>query len=103
MDERWYPSARDLLLVPTKYDQANSTNATAAIFRTAMLKLFGCLLRCRMQNYADYDVVVLICGGIGVTPMASILSHNVNMFENSKCKCCGTVSMTSWHGASAVH
>ena len=44
-----------------------------------------------MQNYRDYDVVVLVCGGIGVTPMASILGHQLNKIRKNTCKTCGTV------------
>ena len=88
------------ILVLTKHDLADrNVTAYLASFNDNATKSSICAnnpLQCRSQNYADYDVVVLICGGIGVTPMASILSHNVNMFEKNKCKCCGTVSVRGY-------
>ena len=92
--------ARSYILVLTKHDLADrNVTAYLASFNDNATQSSICAnnpLQCRSQNYADYDVVVLICGGIGVTPMASILSHNVNMFEKNKCKCCGTVSVRGY-------
>ena len=35
------------------------------------------------QTWWDYEVVVLVAGGIGVTPFASILRDMVNRLQNS--------------------
>lgn len=43
------------------------------------------------QNYNDYDVVVLVCGGIGITPMASILGNQIKKIKKHMCKTCGEV------------
>ena len=44
----------------------------------------------------DYEVVVLVGAGIGVTPFASVLADLVNRLESKKCKLCGEVrSMTA--------
>ncbi len=39
----------------------------------------------------DYDVLVLIAGGIGVTPMVSILRHLVHQLGAHRCAHCNKV------------
>lgn len=47
-----------------------------------------CPCRCWPQ---DYEVVVMVGAGIGVTPFASVLADLVNRLESKKCKLCGEV------------
>lgn len=39
----------------------------------------------------DYEVVVLVGAGIGVTPFASVLADLVHRMELHKCRLCGEV------------
>lgn len=47
------------------------------------------------QEYLKYDTVVMIGGGIGVTPFASILRDTALRLKESQCKGCGMVNYTS--------
>lgn len=48
----------------------------------------------------DYEVVVLVGAGIGVTPFASVLADMVNKLESGNtCEECGHVTHTMGHGA----
>ena len=42
--------------------------------------------------WQDYEVVVLVGGGIGVTPFASVLADLVNRLNSNKCKMCKQVA-----------
>ena len=39
----------------------------------------------------DYEIVLLVGAGIGVTPFASVLADLVNRMESHKCRLCGEV------------
>ncbi|ETV78069.1 hypothetical protein H257_08280 [Aphanomyces astaci] len=45
------------------------------------------------MEYANYSTVVLIGGGIGVTPFASILKHLLHVWEQHRCPICGSVQL----------
>jgi len=45
------------------------------------------------QRYDDYEVLVLVAAGIGVTPMASILRHLTRSAEAHRCRHCHKVSL----------
>lgn len=48
----------------------------------------------------DYEVVVLVGAGIGVTPFASVLADMVNKLESGVCSDCGNVQhVTAGSGA----
>ncbi len=42
----------------------------------------------------DYEVVLMVGAGIGVTPFASVLGDLVNRLETKKCKLCNRVRAT---------
>ena len=46
----------------------------------------------------DYEVVVLVGAGIGVTPFASVLADMVNKMEGSVCRTCGDVQENAGAG-----
>lgn len=43
------------------------------------------------QLYQDYDVLLLVAGGIGATPFASILAHVAAQMDVHRCNHCGEV------------
>ncbi|CAK4387082.1 unnamed protein product [Aphanomyces euteiches] len=54
-------------------------------------------------EYSNYSTVVLIGGGIGVTPFASILKHLLHVWEEHRCPDCGSVQLPARIKLRKVH
>lgn len=44
------------------------------------------------QNHKDYNVMILVGAGIGVTPFASVLNDLLDHMKKSRCANCGHVT-----------
>ncbi|KAF0690992.1 hypothetical protein As57867_017641, partial [Aphanomyces stellatus] len=54
-------------------------------------------------EYSNYSTVVLVAGGIGVTPFASILKHLLHVWEQHRCPACGSVQLPKRMQLKRVH
>ena len=70
--------------------------------------LVGDHMKSLSHSPQDYEVVLMVGAGIGVTPFASVLADLVNRLNSKKCKLCKKVRPTrtfspKHHDASGAH
>lgn len=101
----WHPftltssPADDFLSVHVR-DAGDWTNALHYLFKQHIIGLKSGYPEIRVdgpvgapaQEYLHYDTVMMIGGGIGVTPFASILRDLAIRLKDGQCKNCGTVN-----------
>lgn len=78
------------LLLPLFFSPSLSFNSHFLLFFSSLL--FSPSFSSRQQEFAEYDVVVLLGAGIGVTPMASVLRSLPHELAHARCPNCSCVN-----------